>query len=875
MLISEDSLINTFSKVIEDNAITTINVDKSPFAKYESFDSNSSASDLCYMIYTSGSTGRPKGVMIKNSSVVNFIYGTCHDIDLKDKTIVNITTMCFDIFVFESLLPLCTGMKVVLANNDEQNNPILLNKLCLDNDVDVIQTTPSKFKLLMTDNLDYLKNLKVISLIGEPFPLGLLKNIKAVTNSRVYNMYGPTETTVGSTLKDLTDTNNINIGLPLANTHVLVLDNDLNPVPYHVPGTLYIGGDGVSLGYVNRPELTAEKFINYNGEIIYNTGDLAKFLPNGELICLGRTDFQVKVRGLRIELGEIESSICSYRGVKDAVVTVKFLDDREFLCGYFVSDGRVSLSSLKKHLSSRLPNYMVPSYLLQLDTFKYTPNGKIDRKDLPNPVFEPKKIIPPKTELESKILKIWKSILSISEISTDDNFFEIGGDSLCALRLQIELMKENLNLNYGDIFKANTIASLAEFFENEKNVSTAPVYSKQDFKEIDKLLAKNSYFKRLKLRQRSLKNVLLVGATGFLGIHVLAELLKIDDINIYCLIRNDPSTSAENKLKNKFKYYFGSDLSNLFGKRLFVIASDITSYDLGLTPDVYELLAKNVSAVINCAALVKHYGNYKDFEKINVTAVKNLALFCEKYNKEFYHVSTISVSGNTMTSLPSSYNPRKKIFYGENKLFVGQGLDNVYVRSKFEAEKFVLEEIANNRLKGLILRVGNLTHRYVDGKFQDNSLDNAFLNRLKAFMYLKEMPSSMIGNYIEFSPVDKIAESIVVSMRYYTGSMSVLHLYNSNHLYIDKLLNFLNDLGFTIDVVSDIVFKEHLNNSLFSNSNSDKVSVLLNDLDSNRNLVYETNLKVTNKFTLKFLSKADFTWPEITKDYIEKILKNL
>ena len=441
--------------------------------------------------------------------------------------------------------------------------------------------------------------------------------------------------------------------------------------------------------------------------------------------------------------------------------------------------------------------------------------------------------------------------------------------------MQIELMKNNYNINYGDIFKNNTIHDLANFIENHINQKAVPTYAKKDFKKIDKLLRKNSTFKRMRLKQKMLKNVLLVGATGFLGIHVLAELLKIDDIKIYCLIRKDPSTSPENKLKRKFQYYFGSDLSNLFGKRLFVIAGDITNDNFGTSNDVYTFLGKEVQTVVNCAASVKHYGYYGEFEKINVIGVKNLVKFCEEFKKEFYQTSTISVSGNTMTSLPSSYTPKKTIYFGENNLFINQPLDNVYVRSKFEAEKYVLEEIANKRLKGLVLRIGNITNRYSDGKFQENSNDNAFLNRVKAFLFLKELPKSMVNNYIEFSPVDIIAESIVVCMRYYTYPMTVLHLYNSNHLYIDVFLKYLNELGYNINIVDDDVFKSHLNNLLFNTSDSDKVSVLLNDLDKDRNLVYKTNLKITNKFTLKFLSKADFSWPIVTKEYIEKILKNL
>ena len=609
--------------------------DESNYKTYKEFKTNQTPDSIAYLIYTSGSTGKPKGVMVKQQGVVNFVCGMFSKMPLKNLTMVSITTMCFDIFAFESLLPLCTGMKVVMASNEEQNNPILLNDLCLKNKVDVIQTTPSKFKLLMTDNLTYLQKLKIISLAGEPFPLDLLKNIKKVTKARIYNMYGPTETTIGSTLKDLTDTNKINIGEPMPNTHVFVLDNDMNFVPYNVPGMLYIGGDGVSIGYKNRPELTSEKYINYGNERIYNSGDLVKLLPNGELECLGRADFQVKVHGLRIELGEIETDICSYKGVRDAVVTVKNVQGRDILCGYFVADGRVSLSLLKKSLAKKLPNYMVPSYLVQLETFKYTPNGKINRKVLPEPVFEAKEIVAPKTELENKILNIWRTILSLEEISINDNFFDIGGDSLSALKLQIELMKLNYNINYGDLFKNNTIHDLANFIENHITQKLMPTYTKKDFKKIDKLLKKNTTFRSMKLKQKMLKNVLLVGATGFLGIHVLAELLKIDDIKIYCLIRKDPSTSPENKLKRKFQYYFGSDLSNLFGKRLFVIAGDITNDNFGTSSDVYSFLGKEVQTVVNCAASVKHYGYYGEFEKINVIGVKNLVKFCEEFNKEY------------------------------------------------------------------------------------------------------------------------------------------------------------------------------------------------------------------------------------------------
>lgn len=852
--------------------------DENSYDEYKPFDTDTKSSDVSYMIYTSGSTGRPKGVILKQSSVVNFIYGMCDRMPLKDKTIVNITTMCFDIFVLESLLPLCTGMKVVLANNEEQNNPILLNELCLKNNVEVIQTTPSKFKLLMSENtaIEYIQKMKIISLAGEPFTLDLFKKIRNITDAQVFNMYGPTETTVGSTLKEITSLNKkITIGTPIANTEIYVLDNDMNQVPQGVIGTLFIGGDGVSIGYINKPELTSERYIEYNNSRIYNSGDLVKVLPNGEIDCLGRNDFQVKIRGLRIELGEIENAICAYKGVSSSVVAVKNVNGRDILCGYFVATGRVSISNLKNRLSMSLPNYMVPSYLVQLEDFKYTPNGKIDRKELPLPIIKEKEIIAPETKLERKLVKIWEEILSLEKISIDDNFFDIGGDSLCALKLQLEIMKIGYNINYGDIFKNNTIRDLAKFLEENKEEALYPQYTEKDFEKINNFIKKNAEENKIRVRPRKIQNVLLVGATGFLGIHVLAELLKIDSIKIYCLIRKDPSTSPENKLRNKFKYYFGSDLSNLLGTRIFVIDGDITYKNYGLSEEQYNQLGENVEQVINCAALVKHYGDYNVFEKINVTGVKNIIEFCEKFNKEFIQTSTVSVSGNTMVGLANSFRPDEVIEYGEDKLFVNQTLENVYVRSKFEAEKLILEELASKRLKGIILRIGNITNRYSDGKFQENSEDNAFLNRLKAFLALGMIPKSIMENYAEFSPVDKIAEAIIVCMEYYNFPISIMHLYNSKHIYIKELYEILKQLKIDIKIVEDDVFKKKLKKWLYDESRTNNVNVLVNDLDKDDNFVYKTNLVISNKNTLNFLKEAGFDWPEIDIEYIRKVLENL
>lgn len=264
--------------------------------------------DLAYVIYTSGSTGNPKGVMITVANVVNFVYGILEKVPFEKNTIMgSLTTMCFDIFVLESLLPMMSGLTTVIASFEEQTIPQKLNIMCKKNNITVLQTTPSKFLLLLSDenSLDYVKNLKYLLLGGEAFPSTLLSKIKEISSTQIFNVYGPTETTVWSFIKDLTRLNTITIGKPLCNQYGYVLDDNLNVLPVGIPGNLYIGGLGVTNGYLGRNDLTKEKFIDNPfkpDEKIYNTGDVVKLLQNGEIYYIGRSDFQVKINGLRIEL---------------------------------------------------------------------------------------------------------------------------------------------------------------------------------------------------------------------------------------------------------------------------------------------------------------------------------------------------------------------------------------------------------------------------------------------------------------------------------------------------------------------------------------------------------------------------------------------
>lgn len=513
---------------------------------------------------------------------------------------------------------------------------------------------------------------------------------------------------------------------------------------------------------------------------------------------------------------------------------------------------------------------MIPVYIIQLDEFKYTPNGKLDQKALPIPKFMQNKrdIVLPETETEKKISLIIEQLLGVSPISITDNFFDIGCDSLTALRMQIDLLNEGINVSYSDIFKHSSIKELALKIDSESSDSVI-IIDDYDYTKIDELIKQNDYTSIEKVKYNDIGNVILTGATGFLGAHVLNYLLTKTDKKVYCLVRKNSRSQVEKKLLSKLQFYFGNTLDEYLNKRFFAIESDITEPDLGLYKKDYNLLAQDTNCIINSAAIVKHYGYYSDFERVNVTGVKNLIQFCLENNKKLIHISTTSVSGNTVIGEKANQNIfGKDVIYDEKSLFKGQSLENLYVKSKFEAEKLVLENILENKLDGLILRVGNITPRLSDGKFQINANENAFMNRIIAFNKLKAVPETTLDIPLEFTFVDSLAEAVVKSAEYYNKSINILHLYNPNHIITKTLLDWLTT---GIEVVSEDEFKNIIKRTLNNPTKKDIISYITNDMDRDYRLVYITDIKLKNDFSNKFLEKIGFKWPVPTENYIRKI----
>ncbi len=451
------------------------------------------ADNLAYILYTSGSTGQPKGVAIEHRSAVAML-SWAQTVFSPDELagVLASTSICFDLSVFEIFLPLSVGGAVIVAEN-----ALALPTLPAQPPVTLINTVPSAMReLVRMDGVP--TSVRVVNLAGEPLPNALVQDVYQLDHvEKVYNLYGPSEDTTYSTfvLTEKGATENPTIGRPIANTQAYVLDDHMQPVPIEVPGELYLGGAGLARGYLHRPEMTEERFIEnpFGPGRLYKTGDLARYLPDSNIEFLGRMDAQVKLRGFRIELGEIETVLSQDAAVHETVVVVR--EDQPGdprLVAYVVPNGQASKSSepeqlapaLRTYLRQKLPDYMVPSAFMLLDSLPLTPNGKIDRRALPAPdgTVAADHYVAPTTPTEEILAAIWADVLSVERVSRHDDFFDLGGHSLLATQVMLRVGETfEIELPLRHVLTHSTVAALAERIDTTlqtlsslQDVSTAP-----------------------------------------------------------------------------------------------------------------------------------------------------------------------------------------------------------------------------------------------------------------------------------------------------------------------------------------------------------------------------------------------------------------
>ena len=438
-----------------------------------------SSDNLAYIIYTSGSTGKPKGVMVRHKSVLNLATGL-YQIVYKRENGKNLKVslnapLAFDASV-QQLVALLFGHTLSILPQEIRLDGEGLVNFIRKHKLDVLDCVPTQLRILLENGFTESNEWRpsVVLPGGEPIDNQLWQTLVNIDDVKFYNMYGPTECTVDSTICSVTEkVLKPSIGKPIINSVHFVLDKRMNLVPIGVPGELYIGGESLSRGYLNRPELTAERFLPNpfsvkEGERLYKTGDLVRFMPDGNIEYLGRVDDQVKLRGFRIELGEIESNISKYPLINQTVAIVKKDENGlQKLIAYFTTEDNkeISLSDLRKYLQDKLPDYMIPAVFVRLEEFPKLPNGKINKRALPEPQItrreDDKDFIRPETEKEIKLAKIWEDLLKIKKISVDDNFFELGGDSILGIQIIARAKQVGLKISPLDLFKNQTIRKLA------------------------------------------------------------------------------------------------------------------------------------------------------------------------------------------------------------------------------------------------------------------------------------------------------------------------------------------------------------------------------------------------------------------------------
>ncbi len=818
--------------------------------------------DLAYLIYTSGSTGRPKGVMLHHKGICNYLYGHpanvfANGVLTDAKRILSVTTISFDAALQDIGTAFFNGKTLIVATEEQANNPLDLAALINEEHINMVSGTPSRWSTWLTseDFCDAISRINIVRAGGEKFSDQLLEQLKKVTKARIFNCYGPTEITVASNNKELTDAEVVTVGKPQLNVVEFIVDQDGNELPVGVVGELYIGGRGVAHGYNNLDEMTRERFIDYHGTRVYRSGDYAKWLPDGDVLILGRTDHQIKLRGLRIELGEIENVMLKVDGMKKVVILIRKINDKEHLCAYYTADREIAPDALKAKISRSLTQYMVPTAYLQLQEMPMTPNGKTDVKALPEPelAFSSAQV-EPANDTERTFCDIFADILQMDKVGATDNFFELGGTSLVVTRVIIEADKAGLHVAYGDVFANPTPRQLARLITGESGDEGNDEVTAFDYTAINNLLQRNTLDNFRNGERQQLGNVLLTGATGYLGIHILRELIDSDAPNIYCLVRGKNEEAAASRLRTLLFYYFSDAFKDLFGTRLHIVLGDVTS-------DFGEGL--QVDTVFNCAAIVKHFSEGTEIEDVNIGGAQRCVDYCLKTGAKLIHVSTASTRGLWAGEIKSD-------IFTEQRLYMGQFLGNKYIYSKFMAERLILNAVALHGLKAKIMRVGNLAARSTDGEFQANFSTNSFMGRIKVYNMLGCCPYSMRNKQVEFSPINEVAHAIVL-LSSTPEACTVFHPYNIHGQFLGDVLTGLSSVGEGVRFVEQEEFAQAMELAKDDPVKARSMSSLLAYQDMAHGQK-TADVKRDNDYTTQVLYRLGFAWSPTSWDYVERML---
>lgn len=785
------------------------------------------SADIAYVTYTSGSTGTPKGVPMPHRGICQSLlwlqgkFPYCSD----DRALLK-SPLGFDVSSrWEILWPLASGGSIAIARPGGAHDPAYLAQMIMDTSVSIMHFVPSMLEVFLDEPMSArCHSLRRVFSGGEALSHTLKRRFFArLPDCELIDIYGATETIVVTYRQCRRDDpgHERPVGWPIADLPVYLLDNERQPVAPGEAGEIYVGGEFLASGYLGRPELTAERFIlgsstripgsdrgsDAGNEILFKTGDWARQLPGGEFEHLGRQDHQVKVRGVRIELSEIEAALASSPHVDRAVVTADVQPGRNTRLVAYVRSAEdaergptAPVEHLRAHLRQMLPAPMLPSQIVLVDSFPLNANGKIDRLALARLQVDSTAYAEPETSTETRIVAIWQRLLGVAHIGREDDFYSVGGDSLLAMRLLVHIRKEfGIDLPPQHIATSLTVADLARCLD------AAQVHRHRDHMSVEELQAEVRLASDTTVSapassasNRNAQEVLLTGATGFLGAFVLAELLEQTGVIVHCLVREQPGTAMESLVGARDRYGLAWTGEN---QRVRPFRGDLGQPRLGLAADAFVRLGMRVDAMYHVGAQVNEALTYARLRAVNVGGtgeLLRLATIGSPAQLHFVSTTAVFESSGYLDGNPSDGNPSDGNPNGDDPIDDDAALDAAervyggYAQSKWVAEKLVMDA----RLRGVsatIYRPGAISGHSRTGHMAWNQFLGCLLRGV-----IVQRAAPVIDAHLTFTPVDFVSRAIVHLSRQNWALNRNFNLVNPESITMSELAQVGRALGYPI-----------------------------------------------------------------------------
>ncbi|WP_426206928.1 non-ribosomal peptide synthetase [Pseudomonas sp. TWP3-1] len=748
----------------------------------------------CMALYTSGTTGHPKGVLLSQANLAHFTAWYADYVQLSgDSRVLQFSSLSFDSSLIDIFPSLVEGAELVVPDDNQRRDPLQLVALIRRRHLTHAFLPPALLSILPLEQLQSVGQVMTGGDVCEPFVIEQLTR-----QGKLHNLYGPTEATVLITARELKPgDSNRSLGGPIANSQVLILDDDLQPVPEQTVGELFIVGPGVCLGYLNNPQQTAERYLTLDlpdGKALraYRSGDMARWGEHGIELC-GRRDNQVKIRGFRVEPEEIERCLRESQLYRQIAVVID--SQRRILAFFAQPQSDVARDALKEHAQQFLPDYMQPVAWTELPNMPFAANGKVDRKALlalPVSVQDSGPKCLPANADEALLLEIWGELLELptGDISTDESFFNLGGHSILLSRMLLRLREEfGRSISINRFIELPTIIKLATLV---RGTDDAAVLSAQAMADAERELD----VEPLPIsRMGDVHKVIVTGANSFVGVHIVEALLGWGASEVACLVRDGGGKTAAQRFTEALRE---NRLEHLDLSRVRVYAADISRPQLGLDDAVFERLDREFGALVHNAANVNHVLDYESLAADNVEPIFALLRLCEGRSKKVFNfVSTLSASSTVdaegrVLELPAATTPP------------------IYIRNGYNLSKWVGERILGRaRERGVrvnLYRPGNISFNSLSGVCQPHK--NRLMLMLKGSIQLGQVPAFALN--FDLMPVDFLARFIAFHASRYSPEHAVFNLHNPEPLSWDAYVASFRETGSQFSLVSVADWQQQL-----------------------------------------------------------------